>query len=148
MSTEGIREATLADVPAIVELGRRSLAEGPYAALVAENPEQFTRLAEQIISQAGRVLLWEEDGEVKGLLAFTVGPHFLSGEVTAGEIMWYVEPESRPGGAAMRLFWAAEELARELGATKMQFTAPTEGVGAVYKRYGYSQVEVLYQKEL
>lgn len=143
-----IREAASSDIPRIVELGSRSLVDGPYRDLVKDTPEQSAKLALQVIEKAGRVLLWEENGQITGMLAFILFPHYFTGELTAGELMWYVEPESRPGGAALRLLWAAEELARSLGAQKMQFTAPTEAVGDIYKRFGYSKIEVSYQKEL
>ncbi len=143
-----IREATAHDIPRIVELGSRSLIDGPYKDLVKDTPEQSARLALQVIEKAGRVLLWEENGRVSGMLAFILFPHYFTGEMTAGELMWYVEPEARPGGAALRLLWAAEELAHSLGAKKMQFTAPNEQVGDIYKRFGYGKIEVSYQKEL
>lgn len=143
-----IREATLADIPRIVELGTLWLREGPYAELVPESPERFTRLAEQIVSGLGKVLLWEANGQVTGLLAFLVVPHFLTDQMTASELIWYVLPASRPEGAGMRLFWAAQDLARELGAKRMEFTAPTEQVGALYRRCGYTQMEVHYQRSL
>lgn len=143
-----IREAELQDVPRIVELGSRSMKDGPYAGKSEDNSDQSERLAKHIIETAGKVLLWEENNKVTGLLAFIVFDHHFSAEKTAQEIMWYVEPESRPGGAGMQLFWKAHEVAREMGAKNMQFTAPTELVGAIYKRYGYQQLEVCYQKPL
>lgn len=143
-----MRLATLSDVSKIVELGSRSLKDGPYGKLIEDRPEVTRQLTEAIISEKGRVLLWEEGSEVVGLLAFIVFPHYFTGELTAGELMWYVEPEFRAGGSAMRLFWAAEEMARELGAKKLQFTAPNEAVGAIYKRFGFQQIEVMFQKAL
>lgn len=143
-----IREAQERDIPRIVELGTRSLKDGPYAGLSEDNPVQSEKLARHIIENIGKVLLWEEEGRVSGLLGFIVYDHYFSGEKTAQEIMWYVEPEYRAGGAGMKLFWKAHELAKEMGARNMQFTAPTEQVGAIYKRFGYLQLEVCYQKGL
>lgn len=147
-----IREATEEDIPRIVALGSQSLIDGPYAGKIKDNPAQTEKLAQRIISDPnGRVLLWEDEdgsGRVSGLLAFIIYAHYFTGEPTANEIMWYVEPGHRGNGAGFRLLWAAEKLALELGAINMAFSAPTNQVGEIYKRFGYHQVEVGYQKEL
>lgn len=146
---EGIREAVGSDVPRIVELGRRFLAEGPYKDQLKDNPDQAVKFAETFFGNPqARILVSESDGTVTGLLAFLVSPHYLSGEMTATEFCWYVEPEHRSGGIAMKLMWEAERLAGEMGATKMGFTAPDEKASAIYVRFGYHAVEVCYQKEL
>src|SRR5438105_13265292 len=96
-----VREATLADVPRIVELGSRSLVDGPYAGVFEDNPAQSEKFATQIIVGLGKVLLWETDeGHIAGLLGFLVAPHYFSGVITATEIMWYVEKSHREGGSA------------------------------------------------
>ena len=89
-----IREANESDIPRITEMGSRSLREGPYKDLVADKPEETGKLALQVI-QKGLVLVSEEDEKLTGLLAFIIFPHYFSGELTAGEVMWYVEPEYR-----------------------------------------------------
>ena len=48
----------------------------------------------------------------------------------------------------MRLLWAAENLAKELGAKYMGVTSPTNEVSALYKRFGYQQIEVAYLRPL
>lgn len=144
-----VREATTEDIARIVELGSQSLIDGPYKGEI-DNPERSAKLALQVIENAkGKVLLWEnDDARIVGLLGFVIFPHYFTGELTANEIMWYVLPEERKGGAGIKLLWAAEELAKKLGATRMQFTAPTEEVGALYAKFGYFKVEVGYRKDL
>jgi GNAT superfamily N-acetyltransferase len=83
-----------------------------------------------------------------GLLGFIVFPHYFSRELTAGELMWYVEPEFRQSFTALALLRKAEQMARAMGAKRMQFTAPTVEVGKAYEALGYKQIEVSYQKEL
>jgi hypothetical protein len=143
-----IRLATSADISRIVELGAISMRDGHYAGVFEFNQEQSESTARKIIEGIGKVLLWEVDGVAVGLLSFILFPHFYSGEITAQEVMWYVIKEYRAGGAAMHLFWEAQRMAAALGAVKMQFTAPTEAVGAIYARYGYNQIEVCYQRSL
>lgn len=144
-----IREAIEADIPEILKLGSRSLLEGPYKDQIKGNPEHAAKLALSILTKGkGRILLSTLDDTITGLLAFILFDHYFSGELTAGEVMWYVIPEARPGGIALKLLWHAEALAKSLGALRMQFTAPTVQVGNIYKRFGYHQIEVSYQKEL
>ena len=145
-----IRAATQWDVPQIVELGSQSLIDGPYKDLIKDVPKQTTIFANQIIeNKNGKVLLYENDnGKVAGLLAFLIFPHPFTGEPTATELMWYVLPEEREGGAGVKLLWEAEKEAKTMGATYMGFTAPTLDVAALYKRFGYKQLEVTFMKEL
>lgn len=147
-----IREAKEQDIPRIVEMGSRSLAEGPYRDQISDNPEETGKFALQVMNQ-GKVLVAEQDSKLIGLLAFILFPHYFSGELTAGEVMWYVEPEYRQAASfgksiALDLLDKAEGMARAEGAKRMQLTAPTDAVGILYKRRGYKQIEVSYQKEL
>lgn len=136
------------DIPEIVRLGSQSLVDGPYAGMIPDKPETTAFLAEKIIGRLGEVLLWEEDGKVGGLLGFIVCDHHFSGEKVADEVMWFVSEEFRSGsGAALKLFWQAEADAKRLGAKKMKFTAPNEGVEALYKRLGYRKIEVVFLKD-
>lgn len=144
-----IREATTEDIPRLVEMGSRSLREGPYKDQVEDNPEASAKLALHVIStQNGRVLVAEENGILVGLLGFILFPHYFSGVLTAGEVMWYTEPEFRQSFTSLALLRAAERMARHLGAKRMQFTAPTREVAAAYEKLGYSPIEVSYQKVL
>lgn len=142
-----IREATEQDIPRIVEMGSRSLREGPYKDLVGDNPERTGKLAFDVLKK-GMILVAELDGELVGLLGFIVFPHYFSGELTAGEVMWYVEPEHRKSFTALALLRGAERMARSFGAKYMQFTAPTAEVGKAYEALHYKQVEVSFQKAL
>lgn len=142
-----IRIAEEKDIPRIVELGSRSLQDGPYAGIIKDIPEQAAKCAAQVLS-SGKILLGEEDGAVVGLLGFIVADHHFSGQRYAAELMWYVLPEHRKGGLALKLLWDAEAKARAMGAEEMIFTAPNEDVSALYKRFGYEKVEVAYRKTL
>lgn len=147
-----IREANTSDIPRIVELGTRSLKDGPYKDICKDNPEQSARFALAVIDKMGKVLVYEVDGEIHGLLGFIISPHYFSAELVASEVMWYVEQEHRVAVngyfPAFDLLKAAEKLASELGAVKMAFTAPTKEVGTMYERFGYRPIEVGYLKEL
>jgi GNAT superfamily N-acetyltransferase len=145
-----IREAVEADIPRIVEMGSRSIMEGPYREQLDDKPEVTQALARNVVTMPNaKVLVCEQDGKVCGLLAFIVFPHYFSGEITAGELIWYVEPEARAGGDAIRLLGEAEKLAKSLGAKRFQMTAPTKEIGALYARCGgYKEIETTYQRTI
>lgn len=143
-----IRVATDLDIPRIVEMGSRSLREGPYNDMIDDNPEASALLAINVLkSQNGTILVSEEDGKLVGLLAFFLYPHYFDGKPTGSELMWWVEPEYRKSFTAVALLRAAEAMARKDGAVRMQFTAPTEAVAQAYASLGYRAIEVSYQKD-
>jgi GNAT superfamily N-acetyltransferase len=144
-----IRAATESDLPRLIEMGSRSLREGPYKDQIEDNPEQAAKLGLEVIrSRRGMVLVAEEAGALVGLLGFIVTPHYFSGLLTGQEIMWWVEPEHRRSMIGVCLIRACERMARDLGAKRMQFTAPTREVAAAYEAMGYTALEVGYQKIL
>ena len=144
-----IRLATAADIPRLVEMGSRSLLNGPYKDKIKDNPQAAAELGFAIIEdQKGLVIVAEEDGKVIGLLALAIFPHYFTKELTAAEVMWYVEPEHRQSLTALCLFRRGEQEARRAGCTTMQFTAPTEQVAKAYEKLGYEAIEVAYRKNL
>lgn len=146
-----IRDADEQDINRVVELGRRDLLEGPYKNQLADNPDYGAALMKELLSKPGmRILVAEEDQLVVGVFAFYLFPHYFSGEMTAGQVIWYVEPKHR-GRASMELLWAAEKAAFDMGAIRMQVTSPTDKVevaGLIYKRLKYKPIETTYQVKL
>lgn len=149
-----IRIATEKDVPAVTTLALESLEYGPYKGIVQRNPEYAGKLVAQLVSDAnGCIVVSEHKETLDGLFGFIVFPHFYSGEMTAGELIWYTSPEARlmhgfGDSVAFDLLQAGERKAAEMGAKVMQLGAPSEAIGKLYQRRGYSQVEVTYRREL
>ena len=144
-----IREAKAEDIETVVAMGQAFLLAGPYKDQIS-NPEEATKYAFSMLKNINaRILVAEEDGVVVGVFAFVVFPHYFSGELTSGEMIWYVRPESRKGGVALKLLAEGERISRELGVKRMQLTAPSEEIGKLY-RYcgGYTKLEVSYQRVL
>lgn len=145
-----VRKATSEDIPKVVELARRFLHEGPYATELEDNPEWALQCAKNLFAAPGSVILVADcEGEVVGAFVLYIYNHLFSGVLTGVELMWYVEPEHRPGGISLKLLAEAERIAREAGCKRMQLTAPSEEVGNLY-RYcgGYKKIEVCYQRKL
>lgn len=146
-----IRAATEADIPRLVEMGSRSLLDGPYKNKIKDNPEQAAELALEVIrDRKGKVIIAEEDGTLIGLVGILFFPHYFTGEQTAAEIMWYVDEEwrMRKPFTGIALFRAAEREAKQAGCTTMQFSAPTQEVAQIYEKLGYEALEVCYRKTL
>jgi len=144
-----IRDAERADIPRIIEMGRKFLLEGPYKDIIEDHPEVPTALAYRLLEMPNaKVLVLVDTGRVEGFIGIVVLPHFYSGRTTAHEMIWYVTPEIRKTFGAICLLRAAQRSAKEMGAEYMQCTAPLPEIGRMYEMCGYSQVEVAYQKRL
>jgi GNAT superfamily N-acetyltransferase len=139
----GIRRATLGDVPRLVDMGVRFLGSSAYAATLTSNPEQMARVASCLIGDArGLVLVSEAAGRLTGMFGMMIFPHVLSGELVAGELFWWVEPEAR--GAGLRLLRQAEAWALSQGVRRVQMVAPTPALSRVYARLGYAAIETTF----
>ena len=149
-----IRDALEADIPRILEMSRRFLAEGPYRDDVIDKEEVTNALALRLVqSPEHRVLVSDEGGKLTGLVVMLIYPHYFSGERTAGELIWYVEPEHRQSWTGIALARAAERVAREMGATTIQFTAPAtatadKDIAKMYELMGYHAVETTFSRSL
>lgn len=144
-----IREATEADLPELLAMGHRFISESRYREFILDNGEQLEKLAKHLLANPqGRVLVSQKNGELVGMLGMIVFPHHFSGELTGGEVFWWVQPEEREGGAGLKLLRHAERLASSLGANKMQMVAPTERIEKLYEALGYKKVETTYQRNL
>lgn len=140
-----IREATEQDLPRLVEMGMHFHEASPYREHIRGNPEQFRKLGEQLLAKNG-LILSERAGKICGMLGYFVYPHFMSGEMVAGEVFWWVEPRYR--GEGVKLMKEAERRAKSAGAVRMQMIAPDDRVATLYKWRKYSFVEAAYQKNL
>jgi GNAT superfamily N-acetyltransferase len=140
-----IRPATLSDVPRLVAMGRAQLV-ATYGDAVADAPAALEALATQLVtSPTAACFVADRDGEVVGMIGVVGYAHHLSGEPTAGEVMWWVDPDAR--GCGVALLRRAERWAAETGARTIQMIAPARHplVGRLYERRGYTAMETIYQ---
>jgi GNAT superfamily N-acetyltransferase len=142
-----VRLATLADVPALVAMGRTFLA-ALYAGVLADNPEALGALASQLITREDAVVYVADQPVhgVIGMIAMMLYPHPMSGERVASEIFWWVSPTHR--GCGMRLLRQAQAWAIARDAQLLQMIAPTPDVAAFYTRLGFEPVETTFFKRL
>lgn len=142
-----LRHATRDDVPALVAMGERFLAQSPYGDVCAVNRPQIATLMTQLIANLEGVLLVTDtaEGTLTGMLGLVAFVHPLSGLRVAGELFWWNEGRS---GDGVRLLQAGERWARAQGVTALQMTAPDARVAALYQRAGFLFVESAYLKPL
>jgi RimJ/RimL family protein N-acetyltransferase len=140
-----VRDAVREDLPRLVEMGRNFREGSSYDSKLADNPEKMYQLGETLLAQKG-LLLMERGGEVVGMLGFLIHSHFISGDIMAGEVFWWVEPSHRRDG--VRLLKEMMRRGRAAGAKYIQMVAPNDKVANFYRRMGMSFVESTFQMEL
>ncbi len=135
-----IREATLADVPQLVEMGR-AFRLAVYDGSVEDNPEQMAETAAMFVASPTCVIFVSEGvgGELSGMLGLVWHRHFISGAATVSEAFWWSEAP----GAGMRLLKRGQQWARERGATRFQMVQPASNarLGTFYEGLGFALIE-------
>lgn len=128
-------------------MGARFINETTYAGLINVNLDALERLAVQLLTGDSSLLLVADRGDTLiGMFGLMVYPHPMSGDLTAAELMWWINPEAR--GSGLRLLRAGERWAVERGALVLQMIAPTANVERLYTRLGFVPVERTFQKRI
>lgn len=146
-----VRHATEADVPALLEMGRRFIESSAYADHVAVVPARQVEVIDTLLAQGGCWVLESPDGPGPvGMLGLVLAPLPLTGELAALEAMWWVEPAWRGGQGAKQMWLQAEDWARAEGATCIQMLQPVDQpqLALVYRRAGYAPLETTWHKRL
>ncbi len=144
-----IREATLRDLPALLELFEAFRQTPAYARYVAHAPEVATAFLRGLVaSPDATIFVRQWDGVIVGMLGVLAYAHPMSGERMASELFWWLDPDYRGAGGWM--LRRAEKWARAQGATRLQMVSPVENVRVqeTYDALGYQAFEVSYYKEL
>jgi GNAT superfamily N-acetyltransferase len=116
--------ATLADIPGLVEGGRRMHALTRFKHF-DYNTERVTKAFEQIITQGqGKYVFMVAEGAEKRVVGALIGvleQHIFSEQITASVMHFDVLPEARMGGYAVKLLLAFEAWARQRSAVEISF---------------------------
>jgi GNAT superfamily N-acetyltransferase len=144
-----VRRATGEDRGAVLSMAWRFLEESQYRGLVTGSVAHLEKLID-VLLEGGVIFVAEEAADVVGMIAGVTQTHPITGEVTATEFAWWVEPEFRGSSAGGRLLKAFEGWARFQRASVIQMIAPA-GAGELeqfYERRGYEEVETTFQLRL
>lgn len=144
-----IRNATQADVPAIVEMSAKFYATTSYAGWAEFNPETVAALASNL-AENHVMLVAEADGKVCGMVGLFVAPFMFNADrVGAYEVVWWVDPDAQGAGVGKALLAAIEPACKAKGANAIQMvhlaSSPPQA-SMIYERMGYAHTESSYTR--
>lgn len=144
-----IRDAAEADIPYLVELGRRMHFESRYARFDFD-PQKYAAVLTHVIPQ-GLTFLVEQDGEVTGVFVGVLDSVFFGRDIVARDLLTYVTPERR-GRAGVGLIREYVRRAKAAGAVDIHIGVSTglqpARVGRLYERLGFGHIGGGYAMEV
>ena len=145
-----IRKASLSDIPRLVGMGKRFIAETEYHGKISENETALTETMTGLVSSEHSRVLVADDGQPFGMIGVFVFSHPFSAQRIGCESFWWIEPEHRGTHSGVRLLKEAERWAKQRGAERMIMVHPAGAsrVGRIYELLGYDKLEEQYQKDL
>jgi GNAT superfamily N-acetyltransferase len=146
-----IRLANAEDILQIVDTSRRFYGASPWAAL-ADFDDYSCAQSIGFAIKHGFVLLAEDDAQVVGVFGAYVAPFTMNLAVKVGtEAAFYVDPDARRGGPALRLIRAAKQEATERGCRWLILSTLSNSsphVAELYVKLGARHIESSYFLEL
>lgn len=141
-----IREATEADIGELVSMARQFHASSQYGRWCHFSGSAVTEMLEGLIASPEAAVFVTDD--LSGAIGGSVAPSHVSGDLTAGEYFWWVNPDARGSGG--RLLIKFENWARAQGAVHLAMIAPEDAtdVHELYARRGYMPVERQFVRAL
>lgn len=148
-----VREATLDDIPQIVDMGRAFHAASAYASIVAYDAESAgVTFAGLITGEDGVVFVYDDEfGRIVGTTAAMAYPFFFNRHhKTGNEFFWWVDPDHRGSNIGKALLDALEAWKETVNAKSFTLSAlesmRPEVVGEIYRRRGYMPSDRSYIK--
>lgn len=144
-----VREATEADRARVLEMALHFFATTAYGAMFHGIDAGLDDLVTLTLA-AGAIFVAEEpDGRLEGFLAIVKLTHPITKQPFGDELAWWVEPTCRLEGTGELLLHHMHDWARREGLHLVKMVAPAHsGIGLIYERHGYAQVETAYARRL
>lgn len=150
-----IRKATKEDIPVMAAMAHEMQKESPRFKDVSFDIEVVSNFLQIMIDAPERCcFVSESDGKIVGMMGGITVPYFFSlDENYACDIGLYVVPEMRRRAHAFQLIRAFEDWAIEKGVKPSNITIQISATNdpAVHefiRRMGYTNIGVLYKKEV
>lgn len=145
-----IREATEADIEALLRIGRAFYAFNPYRHHCTLDEESLVSTLRLLMDQHV-LLVAEADTKVVGATGAMIAPLYWNhSELQGLEFFWWLDPEHRGNGNGKRLRQALEDHVRAKGVRFWNMIALEESmpetVDAMYRQAGFTPVERVYLK--
>lgn len=145
-----IRDATIADIPQLLALGRQMLDEAPNFRALPFSAARVEATLVSMIGEAGAlVAVAERGGQIVGAVLAVAGLHWASDVVTVGELALFVTASARGTLVAARLIERLKEFASECDA-KICRAGSSTGVDnalvvRLYERAGFKMSGAVLQ---
>lgn len=150
-----IRFATLNDVPALVEGGRRMHALTRFRRFDYDERRVAAAFSDLITKGQSKYVFLVAQGSSGGIVGALIGvleQHIFSDQLTASVMHYDVLPEARSGGHGVRLLKAFEQWCRNRKVSEISLGVNSgesfETVGRFVSRMGYEKVGGNFSKEL
>lgn len=145
-----VREATLTDIPAMIDMGEKFFNSGKWPSSMKFNSQYLYKWALEALNNEDVLMLVSDDRTAMcGAIAHT---NYFTGSLLVGELFWWVEPTERSKGLGMSMFSRIEEWAKEIGAEAVSMAALDKDdlplVDSIYRAKGYTRSEIAYVKGL
>lgn len=150
IATGEIRLAEGADIGRIIELGKENVPRGTYRDKLILNDHMLRYFIGNVLKdENSRCIVYEFEGEVEGVFAFSTFPNFFSfgGAMVANMIIWSVAKRFR-GRVSMKLLSHGQREARKMGAVIFLLTGPSREFAQLCEHSGYEFFEATYMRTL
>lgn len=146
-----VRNATLADVPAIVAMSAKFYPTTHYATWTDMDAESVAEQATALVN-SHIFLLSEDEQGITGMLGAYVLPFMFNKHAPcAYEVVWWVSPDARGARCGRTLLRSLDEPARDIGARRIVMAhmpnSPPEAA-ALLRSEGYMESEIQFTKDL
>lgn len=148
-----VRRAAVADIPAMVMIGKRFFDETGYAKFgIFSNPNKLHESLEKAVSDdAYGAFVAERAGAIVGVACAVSFAMYFSEQPVAMELFWWVDPNLRGGAPAIRLMAALERWAEDSGCvtfSMVDLVNIKSSAPKIYERRGYKLVERTWIKRI
>lgn len=146
-----IRNATLEDMPRILELAREMHLESRFAQYEFSDFRLQHTMTDIINSETGIAIVFEQDGEIIGGIAAYVFAQYFGYTLAAQDLVFFITKEARGGSAYLKIMKEYIKQAKEKGAEDILIGVSagikTEKIDALYKRMGFTEIGHIYKYE-
>ncbi|MDP3164367.1 MAG: GNAT family N-acetyltransferase [Hydrogenophaga sp.] len=139
-----LRPATPDDIPGMLELGRRMIAEGSYSTF-EYSPDRVAAFLVPLISH-GFAWVGEADGGLMAVMLGDVVTPWFSQERMGVEYVLYLDQQHRSGMAAARLIGRWAQWCKDRGAVQLRpgVTTGNESANRLYERMGFERAGAVF----
>lgn len=147
-----ILDATVDDVPALVNIGHRFFEHNPYRKHSRLCEESLTKTLSHMIDNHVLLSFWL-DAQVVGCAGAMIAPVYWNHDEWQGlELFWWLDEHARGNGNGKALRQALERAAKDRGVKFWHMAcleeSEPERVSAMYLRAGMTQIERVFMKVL